>query len=234
MLRCSLIGAMSSVFLFCAPVHALTLLPGTTIDQSDLFDAQVMDGDPAFFGTLLTSVTRSVTETRDGFDGFEVVQDLYKLTATISVDVYSAAGNTVFAYKFGATDQSGTGDNGVRFYTISGFAGLEVTVGWNFDIFPAVPIVSRSVDGDTIMVDFVDLLTTTSPTETLLFATNAPGFDLDGFGTADLEIDTFGTTERTLERLPAPALIPVPASGLLLVSALGLAALSRRTRTKAC
>lgn len=225
----SIIAILASSLIFCAPLQALTFLPGTTLDTGDFFfDAEVEETDTAFFGPLLASASRTVTERRDGFDGFDVIPDLYIVNANIAVDVYAGAIGTVFAYRFGAVDLSGAGDNGVPIYTISGFAGLNIVAGWNFAGDPAIPALSRSADGDMIIIDFFDPLTTLQPTETILFATDAPSFRFNGSGAAALEIDTFGTTVRTFERLPAPAPIPLPASGLLLGGALGMIMLARR------
>lgn len=226
--------------LVASPSFALSVLPGETVDGSDYFDAQIADGDADFFGTLLTTVVRDANEKRDGFDGFEIIADLYDVTGRITSRVYrSMTGRTVFAYDLSSVDMSGTGDNGARIFTLSGFAGWDIDIGWNSSDFPIVPIISRSVDGDTIRVEYFSPLDTLEPNllETILLATTAPGFDLLGTGTVGIEIDTFGTTVRTLTGLPAPslALIPLPAAGVLLGAAIGAMGLvGRRRRPASC
>ncbi|PWR03864.1 hypothetical protein DKT77_03875 [Meridianimarinicoccus roseus] len=219
------------VLLAAGPASALSLIPGETLSSSDYFDlGEVADGDPAFFGTVLDVVTRSATEVRDGVVGpGPVIPGLYDVTGTIMVTVHrSATGRTVFAYDFSSIDNSGAGINGARVFTVSGFAGYTIDLGWNFDSFPYVPAISRSADGDTVTVEYFDPRDTQVSLETILLATDAPTFSFGGSGTVGIEIDSFGTTVRSLSELPAPSAVPLPAAGLLLAGALGLAGFSRR------
>ena len=64
-----------------------------------------------------------------------------------------------------------------------------------------------------------------------LFAVDAMDFRLTGEGEVDIVIDSFGTTSRMLTGFPAPAVIPLPASGLALT--LGLVALGAVRRRPA-
>ena len=56
-------------------------------------------------------------------------------------------------------------------------------------------------------------------------------FRLTGDAEVDIVIDSFGTISRTLTGFPAPAVIPLPASGLALI--LGLVALGAVRRRPA-
>lgn len=207
-----------SIFIV-SQAEAVALNPGDSLNSSDIEFAEILDGDPDFFGTFLGSGSASAQETRDGVGfGDEVIEDLYDVTGTIDVEVYQGDnGRTVFAYDFSHVDASGTGDsNGVDVFSVSGFAGYDVDVGWNFDSIPYLPGISRSNDGDTITIDYFDPTVTRLSLETLLFSTDAPSFAMNGAGSMNINLDSFGGTLRMVDGLPAPAPIPLPGSGLLL------------------
>lgn len=222
--------------LFGATAQAVPLLPGTPFDQFAYFDTgKVVAGDPDFLGPEVATGSASATEQRDGFDGVEVVEDLYTVTGQIDVTVFqTGAGHMTFAYDFSSIDASFAGDaNGARVFTVSGYAGFDVDVGWIFDTDPYVPLISRSIDGDTITVTYFDPRDTQGSLETILFKTNANGFTSSGAGSVDIDITSFGTTTRALTGLPAPAVVPLPASGLLLLAAFGLLSVRCRGRKRA-
>ena len=217
---------------------ALSLAPGDTLSQSDYNDfGEVANGDPNWFGTSLGMFSRSATETRDGFDGFEVVEDLYIVTGVIDTAVSRSdiGGNLTFGYGFSSIDDSGAGStNGVAGFMVTGFADYDVEIGWNYDAMPFVPLISRSGDGDKITVDYGfpedTLQAFGAPYETILVRVSAPDFRLTGTGFVDINIDTFGVTQRMLDRMPVPAAIPLPLPGVLLVGGIGLLAVHRLRR----
>ncbi|WP_424975569.1 hypothetical protein [Dinoroseobacter sp. S124A] len=222
----------TGALLAAGAAQAVPLLPGTTLDQLAYFDTgKVVAGDPDFLGTQVASGSVSATEQRDGFSGGGVVDDLYTVTGQINFAVFeTSSGHTTFGYDFRSIDDSLAGLlNGARVFSVSGFAGFEVDVGWILDFDPYVPLIERSADGDTITVTYLDPRDTQSDLiETILFKTDADTFDLMGEGEVVIEIDSFGDTTRSLSGLPQPAVIPLPMSGLLLLCALGGLGLSRR------
>lgn len=224
----ALVGAQ----MICAPAFAVSLLPGVTLDSFDYFTSgEVASGDASWYGTSLGTYSDSVNAKKDGFDGFDVITDLYDVDATLNVEVFDGSlGTTTFAYHFDTTDNSGTGINGAFYYSMSGFAGYDIDVGWTYDDFPYVPVISRSGDGDTIRVEYFDPRDTFYSIETLLLRVDAEGFDTSGTGIAGIWIDSFGDQATPLSGLPAPAPVPLPASGLILGGALGLLAIARRKR----
>ncbi|WP_424969624.1 hypothetical protein [Dinoroseobacter sp. S76] len=225
-----------ALVLTCAAgaAQALTLLPGTTLDQNDYFTSgEVTAGDPDFLGTELVTVVASATEIRDGFDGSMVVDDLYNVTGTITATaIQSVNGHAVFAYDLSSVDMSGAGAlNGAAVFSVSGYAGFDVDVGWISPTGPEVPPVEimRSADGDTVTFTFEDPRISQSDfLETILLKTDADTFDLLGEGEVVIAIDSFGDMPRSLSGLPQPAVIPLPMSGLLLLGALGALGVGRR------
>lgn len=225
---------LSTTVFFGTAAQAVPLLPGTPFDQFAYFDSgKVVAGDPDFLGIEVATGSASATEQRDGFVGGEVVEDLYTVTGQIDVTVLqTVSGHMTFAYDFSSIDASFVGDaNGARVFTVSGYAGFDVDVGWMFDSDPYVPLISRSFDGDTITVTYFDPRDTQGNLETILFKTDTNGFASSGTGSVDIDITSFGTTTRALSGLPAPAVVPLPASGLLLLGAAGVLAVRRRGRT---
>lgn len=217
--------------------HAVGIAPGETLISLDYVASEVADGDPNWFGTLLDTVSRSATETRDGVVGpGPVIPGLYSVTGQIDAEVHAATnGGMTFSYGFSAIDNSGAGNtNGVATYSVSGFAGWSVDVGWNYDALPYIPIVSRSNDGDTISVTYFapqdTLQAFGAPFERILLHTTANAYGLTGSGQVDINIDSFGVTPRTLDRLPAPSAVPLPLPAAGLLGALGLLAAVRRQR----
>ena len=219
------------------PGHAVPLPPGGTLDLTDYEMLGVTAGDPDWFGTELARVTRSAGETRDGFlDGVGVVSDLYNVSAGItSTAARTASGRVVFDIMPFASDASLAGgfNNGAQFFRVSGFAGYSVDFAWTDPTSPMhllAPAISRSADGDEITINMLapDIPSLTPQYERFLFAVNATDMRLTGGGEVDIAIDSFGTTTRTLSGFPAPAVIPLPASGLALMLGLVVLGAARR------
>lgn len=229
--------ALSLAALLTAPASATPLNPGSDLSFGDYLSYEIATGDPDWFGTELTTVRASANEIRDGFlDGIGVIDELYNVTAGIETTVIRATnGQLVFKILPFVEDGSGAGINGATDFSVSGFAGFDVAFGWT-GVDPSgvlAPVISRSADGDTISFDMLDPRNPVPGVyEDLLFSVSAPGFTLAGMGTADIIIDTFGTTPRTLSGLPAPSVVPLPASALALMLGLGALSLTRCRKTR--
>lgn len=221
--------ALISGTVSAAPVP---IIAGMTVDSLAYDGAGVSAGDPDWFGTIEASGQATANRTRDGFDGFEVVEGLYNVDAFVDWTVTRATnGQLVFGYDFSAVDNVGAGLNGVLDFTLSGFAGYDLNLAWTGPAFPYVPSVSRSADGDAISFDFFDPLGPIfGGIETILIAVDAPSFRTNGGGTAGIVLDTFGIEQVALSGpLPVPAPVPLPAAAGFLLAALGgLFALRRK------
>lgn len=240
MFRTPLAAAITAAALaLTTPAHAVLLGAGTTLDFNDYDLYAVTPGDVDWFGTELATATPRATEVRDGFlDGIGVVTGLYNVTAGFDITVTrSTSGRLVFEILPFARDDSFAGlFNGAKDFSISGFAGFDVDFAWTGVPLSSVlaPVIKRSADGDTLTFDMLDPRTAVPGVyENLLFAVDAPSFALTGSGTADILIETFGSTTRSFTGLPAPstAVIPLPASGLALgLGLVALGAMRRRAR----
>ena len=229
MVRTLLFASLACGTLAAVPAVAVPLAPNATLDSTAYFDTgEVLLSDDTWYGTLLGTFMDSATETRDGFNGFEVVEDLYSVTIDLTVDVYAnSLGTTTFAYTYSSSDNVGVGVNGSLGYSVAGFEGWDVEVGWTSDVMPYVPLIDRSADGDSISVGYLNPTDSFNGIETLLFRTNAPTFT-SGLGEGLINIDTFGEIPVELSGLAAPAAIPLPPSIALLFGGLaGIAAIGR-------
>lgn len=222
------------------PAQAVPLTPGNSLDLTNYDLLGVAAGDPNWFGTELRTITQSARETRDGFvDGVGVVPDLYDVAAGITSTVSrTASGRLVFDIAPFASDASSAGgfNNGAQIFRMSGFAGYAIDFAWSDPKTPMhllAPEISLSADGDEITIDMLapDIASITPKYESFLFAVDAMDFRLTGDAEVDIVIDSFGTISRTLTGFPAPAVIPLPASGLALI--LGLVALGAVRRRPA-
>ena len=219
------------------PAQAVPLTPGSSLDLTDYDLFGVAAGDPDWFGTEISTVTKRARETRDGFvDGVGVVPDLYDVSAGITSTVSrTASGRLVFDIAPFASDASLAGgfNNGAQLFRMSGFAGYAIYFAWSDPKTPMhllAPVISLSADGDEITIDILapDIASATPKYERFLFAVDATDFRLTGEGEVDIVIDSFGTTSRALTGFPMPAVIPLPASGLALI--LGLMTLGAMRR----
>lgn len=226
-----LAGATAALCLFVGgSASALALGPGETLDEIDYNDfGEVLVGNPLWFGPSLGMFSASARETRDGFDGFEVIEDLYDVTGVIDVEVFrtTIGGLLTFVYDFSSIVGFSPGQgNGVDVFSVSGFNGYDVEIGWaKADGNAYIPIISRSGDGDTISVDFLDPGATwqcCSVVESILVRVPAPAFRLDGTGVVDINIDSFGVYPNGLSDLPNPSQVPLPVPAALLLGAIGM------------
>lgn len=232
--------ALSLAALLTAPASATPLNPGGNLSFGDYLSYEIATGDPDWFGTELTTVRASASEVRDGIlPGIrDVIPDLYAVSAGLETTVSRAAnGRLIFKVLPFASDGSfaGAGFNGAKDFSFSGFAGFNVDFGWILGAAPSsvAPIISRSADGDTISIDMLDPnIPILGGFEDLLFSVDAPGFTLSGMGSVGIIIDTFGTLPNTLTGLPAPSVVPLPASGLVLMLGLGALHLTRRRKSR--
>lgn len=207
---------------------SFVLAPGGSIDPLDFeTTGEVVGADPGWFGTSLGVYSRSARETRDGIDDFDntIIEDLYDVTGVIDVAVWRAAvgDKLTFQYGFTAFEENGVDGSGVQIFRMRGFAGYDLELGWSYDQPYFSPLVSRSLDGDTITVDYYehDFLTS-EPIGTLLVRMMAPTFQLSGTGNMDIHLDTFGVIPNEVRLLPAPSEIPIPVPAALLAGGLGL------------
>jgi hypothetical protein len=215
---------------------AVTLLPGQSVSDAifDYTDTHLDGTEADFFGTSQATVSKTVTETRDGFIPPDVINNLYVVSASIEVEaIKSASGKQVFSYSLSSEAGFSPGVNGAIEYVISGFAGYDVDFGYLGDpTFPYAPIIERSANGNNITITLFDPRDVLAGQETLLFSTNAPTYSLGGAGMVDIVIDSFGNTGRMYLGLPAPAAIPLPAPVLALGTGLvALVGLRRRRRS---
>jgi len=167
-------------------------------------------------------------ETRDGFAGGAVVEDLFDVSVALTARVWR--GNTgllTFGYDYAASANFGL--SGSLGFSADGFAGYDLDYGYvlNFTA-PYQAAVSRSTDGDTLSFGHFAPEDPLPINETFLFVTDAPTYAFSGNAVLNVEIDTFGTTPRAVGGLPVPAAIPVPASLPLMGFALLLMGLLRR------
>ena len=230
--------------LACGPAAAVPLLPGETLAPDAYFDAAVAPGDPAWFGTVLASREGTAEIFRDGFDGFETVEDINGAGGRIDSSVSSVPGALVFAYDFAdAPPPFSFEPSSTVSATITGFAGYAVDLAPVLDsrgpLGLYVPVVSRGADGDAILFDFAfsggafdDPLAglVAFGIEQVRIRTDAPSFRV-GAASLGLGIATFGVTDAPVAPgalVPAP--IPLPAGLPLLLAGLGALGLAARRR----
>ena len=232
-----------SLVLAAGPAAAIPLLPGDTIgsvDYDSYFDAAVTVGDPAWFGTVLATASGSAEIVRDGFDGFEEVEDLNAAGGRIDSGVSSVPGGLVFAYDFIDTPPLSFEPSSTVRATITGFSGYAV------DLAPVAnpigiyaPNITRSADGDEILFDFAVSFDGTSEAtsglqgfgiEQILLRTDAPSYRL-GDASLGLGLQTFGVTDTAVTPgALVPAAVPLPAGLPLLLGGLGALGLAARRR----
>jgi hypothetical protein len=213
-----------------AAAVAAPLPPGASFVIDDAFGGgsagTTLAARPELSLAPVRTVAASATRTKDGFDGVEVIEGLYTVTGTVTQDIIDAPGGVIFRTALTVDTGFSPGDgNGVFGYSLAGFAGWTVDVDYlvSEPVFPFV--VSRSADGDTIGFDVFEPLA--FDTGSVFITTDAPLFRTNGAGSMRIAVDTFGEETLALGGLAVPAPVPLPAGGVLLLSALGLAGLIR-------
>ncbi|WP_375687823.1 VPLPA-CTERM sorting domain-containing protein [Pseudooceanicola sp. LIPI14-2-Ac024] len=207
--------------------QAVPLNPGDSIIVDNSFaggsDGVTLLTHPEFGLAPVASYTATANRTEDGFlDDVGLIEDLYNVTATVVQDVIKGPSGMIFSYTFDADTGFSPGmDTGQFDLVFTGFAGWTLDIEYLLEDGTPFPyLVSRSADGDT--VTFEPFEPVYFDTGRFFLSTDAMTFAQTGGGSAAIGLDTFGI-EAVPWSIPlaAPAEVPLPAGGVLLLAGLG-------------
>ena len=223
--------------LAAAPANALVLLPGAGPVMLFGTPGTSPIDDPELVGSQEADVSRPWERTEDGFDGFEVVEDIWEVSGTLEMDVTRSDLTSTMIFSpevIVGFAQGPLGGEGFTGFSLTGYAGYSVEVDYRNDLdpFDTVYEVSRSMDGDvlTFTSPFGPFFQGT-PLGVLVIKTDAPAFRLTGTASIETFIDEFGDESVAVSNVPAPAPIPLPPAAAMLIAGIaGLGALRRFRR----
>lgn len=228
-------AAAAAFVVFTLPAPAVPINPGDSFVIDDEFGSGsagvTLATNPEFGMPPVETVTASATRIEDGFDGLEVVEGLYNVQVSVTQEVILGPSGVIFAMSFDTDTGFSPGPgNGQASLSFTGFAGWDVDIEYLTSDAPIYPyLVALSGDGDTLSFSGFDLVT--FPTGTFYISTNAPTYALVGGGAAGIAVDTFGVEDVAWNMaLAAPAQVPLPLGGALLITGLGGLAVLRGRR----
>jgi len=225
-------AALAVAFLSFSPIaHAVILQPGDRISNGgdfDPYDGGIRFADlPQYFLPPVSVISEQVNFVNGGtvFPDPTFIPDLHEMNMGFTQEVMAGPDGINFRYDFTNQVLNSFDPTGATRWILDGFAGREVDVQY-LDIAPIN--VSRSSDGDVIIIEPTSFGFLIDFPFTMFIGTDAPGYASDGTLTMNAALGFAGRSETFTVAAPSSATIaPVPVPASLPLFLAGLAALWR-------